>query len=54
MDLFPKDVSAEMRDFPLVNSGDLRSRRERPRKVKMLARDFIEGKGRIFAESICI
>lgn len=46
MDHFPRDVSTEMREYPLVNAGDLRSRRERPRKVKMLTRDFIEGEQR--------
>src|SRR5690348_800036 len=38
MDEFPKDMSTEMREYPLVTSGDLRSRRERPTRVKMLTR----------------
>jgi hypothetical protein len=43
MDEFPKDISTELREYPLVTSGHLRSRRERPKQVNMLTRDFIEG-----------
>lgn len=43
IDHFPKDMSQELRDYPLVTAVELRNRRERPRRVKMLTRDFIEG-----------
>ncbi|KAF3898682.1 Protein arginine methyltransferase NDUFAF7 [Trichophyton interdigitale] len=42
IDHFPKDMSQELRDYPLVTAVELRNRRERPRRVKMLTRDFIE------------
>ncbi|KAK2741893.1 hypothetical protein FQN57_005452 [Myotisia sp. PD_48] len=42
IDHFPKDMSQELREYPMVTAKDLRSRRERPRRVKMLTRDFIE------------
>ncbi|KAF3057078.1 NADH dehydrogenase [ubiquinone] complex I, assembly factor 7 like protein [Daldinia childiae] len=41
-ELFPEDMSEEYKTYPTVTANDLRSRRERPRKVKMLMRDFIE------------
>ncbi|KAI9719979.1 MAG: hypothetical protein M1812_003104 [Candelaria pacifica] len=41
-DLFPQDKSEEFRRYPTVTADMLRSRRERPRRVKMLMRDFIE------------
>ncbi|PGH12748.1 hypothetical protein AJ79_04109 [Helicocarpus griseus UAMH5409] len=41
-DFFPKDMSKELREFPMVTANELRSRPHRPRRVKMLARDFIE------------
>ena len=40
---FPPDKIKDYEKAPMVTSGVLRSRRERPRNVKMLARDFIEG-----------
>lgn len=43
LDNFPKEVTEEMHDYPMVTSKDLRSRVNRPRRVKMLASDFIEG-----------
>ncbi|KAI2616022.1 DUF185-domain-containing protein [Hypoxylon sp. NC1633] len=36
------DMSEEYKAYPTVTANDLRSRRERPRRVKMLMRDFIE------------
>ncbi len=42
-DIFPLDMSEEYKKYPMVTSDQLRGRRERPRRVKMLTRDFIEG-----------
>jgi hypothetical protein len=42
-DVFPQDMSAEYAKYPMVTADQLRGRRERPRRVKMLTRDFIEG-----------
>ncbi|KAN0093620.1 DUF185 domain containing protein [Hyaloscypha variabilis] len=41
-DLFPLDMSEEYQKYPMVTADQLRGRRERPRRVKMLTRDFIE------------
>jgi hypothetical protein len=40
---FPQERTEEFERYPVVTSDMLRSRRERPRRVKMLMRDFIEG-----------
>lgn len=40
---FPNERAEEFDRYPLVTADMLRSRRERPRRVKMLLRDFIEG-----------
>lgn len=42
-DIFPPDKLRDYEKYPMVTSDMLRSRRERPKRVKMLARDFIEG-----------
>lgn len=42
-DIFPQDMSAEYRTYAMVTAQELRARRERPKRVRMLTRDFIEG-----------
>lgn len=37
------DKADEYKRFPTVTSDMLRHRKERPRRAKMLMRDFIEG-----------
>ncbi|KAF3051945.1 hypothetical protein E8E11_007394 [Didymella keratinophila] len=39
---FPQERTEEFERYPMVTSDMLRSRRERPRRVRMLMRDFIE------------
>ncbi|QKX54162.1 uncharacterized protein TRUGW13939_01246 [Talaromyces rugulosus] len=39
---YPRDIDQQLRTFPLVTAKDLRNRRERPTRVKMLTREFIE------------
>jgi hypothetical protein len=41
---YPKNIDEEYRTYPQVTAKELRSRRERPRQVKMLTREFIDGK----------
>ncbi|KAK4499056.1 hypothetical protein PRZ48_009568 [Zasmidium cellare] len=41
-DHFPSDKADEYKRYPTVTSDQLRGRRQRPRRVKMLMRDFIE------------
>lgn len=43
MEAFPADMAHEYEKYPMVTADQLRGRRERPRRVKMLTRDFIEG-----------
>ncbi|KAH8679934.1 S-adenosyl-L-methionine-dependent methyltransferase [Tricladium varicosporioides] len=40
--ILPPDMSEEYSKYPMVTADQLKSRRERPRRVKMLTRDFIE------------
>jgi hypothetical protein len=40
---YPQERTEEFERYPTVTADMLRSRRERPRRVKMLLRDFIEG-----------
>lgn len=46
-DVFSQDMLEEYKKYPMVTADQLRGRRERPRKVKMLTRDFIEGMFRL-------
>lgn len=43
---YPKDIDEELRTYPLVTARDLRRRKDRPRQVKMLTREFIDGRER--------
>ena len=42
-DLFSEDKKQAYNRYPMVTADQLRGRRERPKRVKMLTRDFIEG-----------
>lgn len=42
-DDYPRDIDEQLRTFPLVTAKDLRHHRERPRQIKMLTREFIDG-----------
>ena len=42
-EFLPPDKVNEYKRYPMVNVNALRTRKERPRRVKMLMRDFIEG-----------
>ena len=42
-DIFTHDMSEEYTKYPMVTADQLRGRKERPKRVKMLTRDFIEG-----------
>lgn len=43
-DILPPNMIADYNRYPMVTADQLRSRKERPKRVKMLTRDFIEGK----------
>jgi hypothetical protein len=47
-EIFQEDMTEEYQNATLVTSNDLKLRRERPRGVKMLMRDFIEGSSAAF------
>ncbi len=49
---FTKDKSEEYMKFPMVTANELRGRKDRPRRVRMLMRDFIEGSWHIDLEII--
>ncbi|KAK0630169.1 S-adenosyl-L-methionine-dependent methyltransferase [Bombardia bombarda] len=40
--LLQQDMTNEYKRYPMLTADDLRGRKERPRRVKMLMRDFIE------------
>lgn len=40
---YPKNIDEEYWSYPTVTAKELRNRRERPRQVKMLTREFIDG-----------
>ena len=42
-DLLPADKAKDYERYPMVDATALRNRKIRPRRVKMLMRDFIEG-----------
>lgn len=42
-DIMPFDMKEEFDTYPMLTADQLRGRKERPRRVKMLTRDFIEG-----------
>ncbi|RMD44108.1 hypothetical protein DV735_g929, partial [Chaetothyriales sp. CBS 134920] len=42
LDAFPRDITEDIKDAPRVSAGQLRHRVQRPRRVKMYTRDFIE------------
>ena len=44
IDAFPKDMSKQLREYPRVTAQDLRHRTQRPRRVKMLTREFMDGR----------
>ena len=42
-DLFPEDKRRDFERYPMVTANATKGRKERPKRVKMLTRDFIEG-----------
>jgi hypothetical protein len=51
-DFFPdlyNDKTEEFKRYRMVTADQLRNRKERPKRVKMLIRDFIEGLAALFS-----
>lgn len=46
-----KNIEEEYRTYPTVTAKELSNRRERPRQVKMLTREFVDG---MFVESAAL
>lgn len=42
-DLLTRDLTREIQEYPRITARELRRRTQRPRRVKMFTRDFIEG-----------
>ncbi|ETN44370.1 uncharacterized protein HMPREF1541_10550 [Cyphellophora europaea CBS 101466] len=42
LDHFPPDITKEIKEYPRVTAAELRHRAQRPRRVKMYTRDFID------------
>lgn len=40
---YPMNIDEELSTYPLVTAKDLRRRKDRPRQVKMLTREFVDG-----------
>ena len=52
-EMVPIESMAEFERYPSVTAHGLRGRTERPRRVKMLMRDFIHGNGtRVWIRSV--
>ena len=43
IDAFPRDMSKQLKEYPKMTAPELRHRTNRPTRVKMLTREFIEG-----------
>lgn len=42
-DILPEDKLEEFKKYDMVTADDLRNKKRRPKRTKMLMRDFIEG-----------
>lgn len=52
--LLPEDRRDEFAQYPYISMSELKRRKERPRKVKMLLRDFIDGMFYTFNSQTCM